>query len=156
MREIGKFDVSVSLIPNGLENCMAFTINNNLVFIDSMQIMNSCLDALVKNLSDNDFKYSAEELRSDLLELIKQKGVYLYEYMDSFQKFSEDKLPDRREFFSYLKDEYINEKGYSHAINVWNTFKMNTIGDYHDLYLKTDVLLLADVFEKLKCLEYYG
>ena len=78
--------------------------------------------------------------------------------MDSFKKFSEDKLRDRCKFFSSLKDECINEKDYSHAINVWNAFKMNTMGDYHDLYLKTDVLLLADVFETFidMCLEYYG
>ena len=113
---------------------MAFTINNNLVFIDSMQFMNSSLDALVKNLSEIDFKYLSQEFSGDLLELVKQKGVYPYEYMDSFKKFSGGKLPDRCKFFSSLKDECISEKDYSHAINVWNMFKMNTMGDYHDLY----------------------
>ena len=68
--------------------------------------------------------------------------------MDSFEKFFEDKLPDKCEFFSSLKDGFIIEKCYFKAINVWNVFKMNTMGDYHDLYLKTDVLLLVDVFEK--------
>ena len=78
--------------------------------------------------------------------------------MDSFEKFFEDKLPDRCRFFSSLKDEFISEKDYSYAITVWNTFKMNTMDDYHNLYLKTDALLLADVFEKFinMCLEYYG
>ena len=77
--------------------------------------------------------------------------------MDSFKKFSEDKLPDKCEFFSSLKDECINEKYYSRAINVWNIFKMNAMGGYHNLYLKTDVLLLADVFEKFikTCFHYY-
>ena len=58
----------------------------------------------------------------------------------------------------FWKDECISEKDCSQAINVWNTFKMNTMGDYHDLYLKTDVLLLTGVFEKFinTCLEYYG
>ena len=56
-----------------------------------------------------------------------------YEYMDSFKNFSEDKLPDRCEFFSSLKDECINEKDYSHTINVWNMIKMNKMSDYHDL-----------------------
>ena len=97
-----------------------------------------------------------------MLELGKQKGVYLYEYADSFEKFSEDKLPDRCECYSSLKDECISEKYYLASINVWNTFKMNTILLYntiqYDLYLKTDVLLLADIFEKFinTCLEYYG
>ena len=78
--------------------------------------------------------------------------------MDSFKKFSENKLPDRCKFFSSLKNKCINEKDYLKANNIWNVFKINTIGDYHDLYLKTDVLLLADVFEKLidTCLDYYG
>ena len=79
IEEISKFNVKVNVIPNGLEKCMAFTINGNLVFIDSMQFMNSSLDSLVKNLSDNDFKYLSEEFSGEFLKLIKQKGVYLYE-----------------------------------------------------------------------------
>ena len=78
---------------------MGFTINRNLVFIDSMQFMNSSLDSLVKNLSDNDFKYFSEEFSGEFLKLVKQIGVYPYEYMDSFKKFSENKLPDRCKFF---------------------------------------------------------
>ena len=85
IEEISKFDVKVSVIPNGFEKCMAFTINTNLVFIDSMQFMNSSLDSLVKNLSDNDFKHLSEEFCGELLELVKQKEVYPYEYMDSFK-----------------------------------------------------------------------
>ena len=78
--------------------------------------------------------------------------------MDSFETFSEDKLPDKSTFFSYLKEECISEKDYQRANDVWNAFKMKTMGDYHDLYLQTDVLLLADVFEKFikTCLDYYG
>ena len=79
IKEIGKFDVGVSTRSNGLEKYMAFTIDNNLVFIDRMQFMNSSLNALVKNLSDNDFKYLLEEFSSDLLELVKQKGsIWIY------------------------------------------------------------------------------
>ena len=137
---------------------MAFTINKTLVFIDSMQFTNSGLEASIKNLSDNEFKYLSQEFSGDLLELVKQKGVYLYEYMDSFKKFFEDKLPDGCKFYMSLKDQCIREKHYLHAISIWNVFKMNTMGDYHDLYLKRNVLLLADVFEKfiVTCLEFYG
>ena len=73
------------------------------------------------------------------------------------KKFSEDKLPDRSKFFSSLKDVCISEKDYLKANNIWNEFKMNTMGDYNDLYLKTDVLLLANVFEKFisTCLNNY-
>ena len=73
IKEIGKFDVKVSVIPNGLGKYMAFIINRNLVFIDSMQFMNSSLDSLVTNLSDNDFKYLSEEFSGEFLRLVKQK-----------------------------------------------------------------------------------
>ena len=107
---------------------------------------------------DEDFKYLYEKLGSEFLNLVKEKGVYPYEYMDSFERFSEDKLPDKGEFFSSLKEKCISEKDYSRANNVWNAFKMNILGDYHDFYLKTDVLLLVDVFQKFvkTCLDYYG
>ena len=120
--------------------------------------MNSGLDSLVKNLSNNDFRYLFEEFSNELLELVKEKGVYPYEYMNSFKKFSEDKVPDESKFFSSLKHKCISEKDYERANNVWNAFKMKTMSDYHDLYLKTDVLLLTDAFEKFikTCLDYYG
>ena len=102
---------------------MAFTIDRNLDFIDSMQFMNSSLDSLVKNLSDNVFKYLSEEFGGELLRLLKQKGVYPYEYMESFKNFSEDKLPDRYKIFSSLKDECISEKDYLKASNSWNCLR---------------------------------
>ena len=115
---------------------MAFTINNNLFFIDSMQFIKSNLDALVRHLSDNDFKYLLQEFSCDFIELVKQKRVHPFECMDSFKKLFDKKLPGRFELLSSLKDECISEKDYLYAINVWNMFKMNTMGDYHDLYLK--------------------
>ena len=158
IKKISKFDVKISVIPNGLEKYMAFTINKNLVFIDSMQFMNSSPDSLIKNLSNNDFKSLSEEFSGQFLKLLRQKGVYSYEYMDIFKKISENKLPDRRKIFSSLKDFCINEKDYLKWRNISNVFKMNTIGDYHGLYLKADVLLLADVLEKFinACFDYYG
>ena len=83
---------------------MAFFSNKTLVFIDSMQFMNSSLDKLVKNLSDKDFKYLIEEFGSKNLELLKQKGAYPYEYMNSFERFNEEKLPDKKYFYSSIKD----------------------------------------------------
>ena len=71
MQEIGKSDVKVNVIPNGLEKYIAFKINGNLVFIDSIQFMNSGLDALVKNLTDNDFKYLSQEFNGEQLNLVK-------------------------------------------------------------------------------------
>ena len=83
-----------------------------------MYVMNSSLDNLVKNLNDKDCKYLSEEFSGEKLKLVKQKGVYPYEYMKSFKKFSEDELPGKSKFFSSLKDSGINEKEYKKAVNV--------------------------------------
>ena len=90
--------MKVDVIPNGLEKYIAFFLNTNLVFIDSIQFMISRLDndKLVKNLSDDDFKYLTEEFDSKNLKLLKQKSAYSYEYMSSFERFDEEKLPDRK------------------------------------------------------------
>ena len=86
--ELNKFDVKINVIPNGLEKYMAFFLNKDLVFIDSIQFMNSSLDKVVKNLSDEDFKYLVEEFGSENLEILKQKGAYTYEYMNNFERFT--------------------------------------------------------------------
>ena len=78
-------------MPNGLEKYRAFTINRNLIFIDSMQFMNSSLYSLIKNFSDHDFKYLSEESSGEFLRLVNRKGVYQYEWMNSFKKFTENK-----------------------------------------------------------------
>ena len=163
------FDVKISVIPNGLEKYMAFFLGRNLVFTDSMQFMNSSLDKLVKNLSDKDFKYLVEEFGPDNLEILKQKGAYPYEYMNSFKRLNEDKLPARKYFFSLTKkgkidndnkisDGQVSIKDYMTCEKIWDKFNMKNMSDYHDHYFKKDVLLLADVFEKFidTRLKYYG
>ena len=112
---MSKFDVKISVIPNGLEKRMAFTLNKNIVFIDSMLFMNSSLDKLVKNLSDGDLKYLSEEFSGEKLELVKEKGVYPDECINSFKKFKEDKLPDADKFFSSLKDCGISDQEHQRA-----------------------------------------
>ena len=109
--------------------------------------MKSSLDKLTKNLSDKDFKYLSEKFSGEKLKLVKKKGIYPYEYFNSFKKFKEGKLPDIDEFFSSLKECGINEKEYQRACDVSKVFELRNLGEYHDLYLKTDVLLLCDVFE---------
>ena len=164
-----KFDVKIDVIPNRLEKCMAFFLNKNLVFIDSMQFMNSRLEKLVNNLLDNDFKYLTEKLGSKNVELLKQKDAYPYEYMDSLKRFGEEKLPDKKSFYSSVKDGTTGDNGkkldghvrdddYLMCKIIWNNFNMKNMGDYHDHYLEKDVLLLADVFEKFidTCLKFYG
>ena len=109
--ELDKLDVKVDVISNGLGKYMACCLNKNLVFIDSMQYLKSSLDKLVKILSDEDFKYLVEEFSSENLELLKQKGDYSYEYMNSFERFNEKKLPDRKYFYSSTKDGKIDDDG---------------------------------------------
>ena len=167
--ELDKFDFKINVIPNGLEKNMAFFLNKNLVFIDSMQFMNSSLDKLVKNLSDKDFKYLIEEFGSENLELLKQKGDYPYEYMNSFERFNEEKLPAKKYFYSSIKDGKIGDDGkisdghisvkdYLTCEKIWDKFVMKNMYDYHDHYLKKDALFMVDVFEKFidTCLKFYG
>ena len=89
--------------------------------------------------------------------LLTRKGVYPYDYVTSIKQLKETKLPPKEAFYSKLTNEEIKDEDYLHANNVWNTFNCQTIQDYHDLYLKSDVLLLADVFENFRktCLKHY-
>ena len=136
---------------------MAFMLGNHLVFLDSFQFMSSSLDNLIKNLPDEAFKYTKQEFKKEQFNLMKQKGIYPYDHMDSFDRFNETKLPVQQDFYSILNNEHISDEQYKHAQNVWDTFNLKTMGDYHDLYLKSDILLLADVFENFRktCLQYY-
>ena len=144
-------------------------MKKNLVFIDNMQFMNSSLDKLVKSMSDKDFKYLVEEFGSKNLELLKQKGAYPYEYMNSFERFNEEKLPARKYFFSSIKKGKIGDDGkvsschisvkdYLTCEKIWDKFEMKNMGFYHDQYLKEDVLQLVHAFEKFigTYLKYYG
>ena len=76
-----------------------------------MQFMNSNLDKLVKNLSDEDFKYLVKDFGPDNLEILKRKGAYAYEYMNSSKRFDEDKLPARKYFFNLTKKRKIDNDG---------------------------------------------
>ena len=78
-------------------------INKNLVFIDSMQFVNSSPEKLVRNLADDDFKYLTHEIGSKNLELLKKNDAYPYEYMDSFKRYSEEKLPDKKIFLQIFE-----------------------------------------------------
>ena len=152
-----KVEMNINCIPNNIEKYMAFMLGNHLVFLDSFQFMSSSLDNLIKNLPDEAFKYTKQEFKKEQFNLMKQKGIYPYDHMDSFDRFNETKLPVQQDFYSILNNEHISDEQYKHAQNVWDTFNLKTMGDYHDLYLKSDILLLADVFENFRktCLQYY-
>ena len=148
-------------IAQNTENYVSFSIGH-LRFIDSFQFLPSSLETLVDNLAQGgieDFVHLRSEMGNDKdAELLLRKGVYPYEYMDSFEKFDEKELPAREQFYSSIKKEHICEEDYEHAQTVFRKFGMSSLGDYHDLYLKLDVVLLADVFEAFRnlCLNRYG
>ena len=125
-----------------------------------MQFMNSSLEKLVENLSDDDFKNLAKEFGSKDLELLKQKDSYPYEYMDSFKRFNKEKLSDKKCFYCSVKDGTTDDKGekldghvsdenYFMCKKIWNKFNIKNMFDYHNHYLKKDVLLLADLLKSL-------
>ena len=152
-----KCQMNINAIPNNMEKYMAFMLGYHLTFIDSFQFMGFSLEKLVSNLPKETLKYTSQRFKGNKLDLMITKGVYPYDYMDSFKKFEDTVLPRKYQFYSFLNDEHISDKDYKHAQNVWNTFKLTSMGDYHDLYLQSDILLLADVFENFRktCLKYY-
>ena len=94
--------MKINLIPNGLQKCKEFILNKD--FIDIMQFINSSPEKLVKNLTDNDFKYLTQEFGLKYLELLKEKDAYPYKYMKSFKRFTEEKqLPDKKIFLQIIK-----------------------------------------------------
>ena len=130
-----------------------------LRFIDSFKFMSSSLDLLANNLAKGDHKFWGFEEYSDKQhELLFRKGIYPYEYMDSWNKFNETRLPSKDQFYSNLYMSGVDDVEYEHACNIWKVFKIRNMGEYHDLYLKTDMILLANVFESFRnvCIENYG
>ena len=129
-----------------------------IIFKDSLKFMSSSLGALVNNLPKDAFKNLLKNYTSEQAELLKRKGFYPYEYMDSIEKFKDTKPPSQKAFYSKLSGIGITKKDYKHVLNVWNSFNMETMKDYHKLYNDSDVLLLADVFENFRdiCLKIYG
>ena len=149
--------MNINVIPNNSEKYMTFMLGNHLNFIDSFQFMSSSLDKLVSNLPNEAFKYTSKEFKNEKFELMRKKGIYPYDFMDSFEKFDKTGLPTKDEFYSILNNEHISDEDYKHAQIIWNKFKLSNMGEYHDLYLKSDVLLLTDVFEnfRMTCMLYY-
>ena len=129
-----------------------------IVFKDSLKFLASSLEALVNNLPKEDFKNLHKYFTPKQTEILKQKGFYPYEYMNTEEKFNDTKPPPQKAFNSKLSGKGISNKNYNHVWKVWNTFKMKTFKEYHELYNITDVLLLADVFENFRdlCLKIYG
>ena len=166
------FKGEIDLLPITKEKYISFTKNvkladkdsrNNmkLRFIDSYKFLNTSLDKLASFLSKDKLKILQSEfqnLSTENFNLLTRKGVFPYEYIDCVDKLRDVSLPPRESFYNSLTGNTISESDYAHAENVWKRFSIRTLGEYSDLYLKIDVLLLADIFENFrdKCIESYG
>lgn len=165
VRELGYDESTISVIPNSQEKFISFSkyINNNFTvrFVDTYRFMASSLSTLASNLITDDFRNFRETTKVfgiEDLPLVTRKGVFPYEYTDTWSKLDKCSLPPIEAFYSSLMESHINDEDYKHAIKVWVHFKCKTLGQYSDLYLKVDVLLLADIFENFRdiCLKTYG
>jgi hypothetical protein len=186
LHKYGQQVSDITCIPNNEERYISFSksikvdeyldketkkvkpIMFELRFLDTIAFMNSSVESLVDNLR-NGCK-STDDLRerfpntskhfSDNTQfiLMTEKGVYPYDFIDSYEKLHITALPPREAFYSKLYDAECSEADYTQAVKVWNTFQCGTFLDYHNLYLKSDVLLLADVWESFRntCYEYYN
>ena len=158
-------DIDIQVIPKTNERYMSIIVNNSIVFLDSLQFCKASLDSLAGNLEDNDFKHLLSEFPKDKLELLRKKDAYPYEWVDFHRKFIYPRLSPKEVFYSSLDDGkrgkgdgYISDEQFLHLKNVWNTFHFKTFREFHNHYLKKDVLLLADAFEKIisTSLKYYN
>ena len=165
----------IDCIPNNEENYISFsksiktgeykdkkgeTKNKyfKIIFKDSLKFIASSLEALVNNLPDGSLNNLEKYFKPEQIKLLKQKGFFPYEYMDSIEKLKDTEPPPQKAFYSKLSGKGINNYNYRHVLNVWKTWKMKTFKEYLELYNITDVLLLADVFENFRniCLKNYG
>ena len=161
------FPGRVSLLPLTKEKYISINkhiegTDINLRFIDSFRFMASSLEKIASYLERLDileqvFK-QVDNYTIEQIVHLKRKGVYPYEYCSSYNKLKEANLPLQNDFYNSLYEAHITDEEYEHAKNVWHVFNIRTLGEYLDLYLKTDVLLLAEVFENFRnnCLEAYG
>ena len=106
------------------------------------------------------FQYqgSFEDYNESQYKLLIRKAIYPYEYMDDCDKFAETTLPPKEAFYSKLNMSGVSDQDYEHACRVWSDYGIRNLGEYHDFYLKTDVILLANVFKAFRkvCLDNYG
>ena len=170
----------IDVIAQNSEKFITFSFGS-LQFKDSMAFLSASLDKLVKlnkydivgkdehdkpiykkrNDWKDNFRFSSANpyIRNKTdIDLLTEKGVYPYDYMNSFDKFNESQLPSIEDFYSQLYEEGITDTQHTRAKVIWNNSNIKNLGEYHDLYLMTDVYLLSDVFENFRdmCLNYYG
>ena len=149
-------DKKISIIGQGYEKYLTLGFGSNLVFKDTYQFMASSLDQLAKDLlsaGQDKFLHMRKQfpdITDDQLKLLLRKGVYPYEYMNKWERLGEQALPPIEAFANSLKAAPCSQEDYQHAQRVWTEFGCHSLKDYQDLYLKTDVMILTDVFENFR------
>ncbi|XP_050293541.1 uncharacterized protein LOC126734075 [Anthonomus grandis grandis] len=159
---LAKKSKNISILPLTHEKYISFSVYLNqtrLTFLDSFRFLSASLDELVQNLASETLEPLKKHFRNEQEYLLAmRKGVFPYDFVNGWDSLSTTYLPSKDHFFNKLKQEPITNEDYAHAKNVWNTFQVQTLGEFSDVYLKTDVLLLSIVFENFRSLafQYYG
>ena len=158
IKAVQKRHGAISVIPVNMETYVSFTINK-VCFIDSFAFAPMSLEHLVQDtLKEDDFHYTDNEATAnvELKPYARKKGVFPYDYLDNINKLKVKNIPAMHEFDDTLSDEPCTEEKYNQALQVWKY--CSSMREYHDFYLKCDVLLLTDFMEKFRnnCLEYFG
>ncbi|KAF0147428.1 MAG: hypothetical protein FD143_3066 [Ignavibacteria bacterium] len=146
-------DIPIRVLAQTMEKYIILSWGNHIVFKDSLQFMNCSLEKLTANLLKSGrekFQYLAAEYQDASFDLLLRKGVFPYDYVDRWEKLDEEQLPAREQFYNKLRNEACDEQSYEHAQHVWREFKCKTVKDYMKIYLKGDVLQLADVFQEFR------
>ena len=149
---INKNQQKIRILPHNTENYMSIHWGNHYVFKDSFHFLSSSLASLTDNLADKgseNFTHLNMYYKENACHLL-QKGYFPYRWFDSIEKFEYTELPAREHFDNSLNNEKISDDDFNYIKKIWNIFNMKTFGEYHDLYLITDVLLLTDIFENFR------
>ena len=138
-----KYKIRISVSSRFMQDLLSNPVDN-LSELETKEIDN---DVFMKRFY-NTYQLSKNDINK--FKLLLRKGLYPYEYMDSWKRFNETELPSKDKFYSTLNLEDISDEDYAHAINVWNTFNINNLGECHDLYVKLDTALLTHVYENFR------
>ena len=166
IKELANEKGEISAIPVTEEKYISFSkeieidyeggsYTRKIRFLDTLKFLSSSLDVLSKNLTNEQF---IECDKLNIKELLRKKGIFPYEYIDSFVRCNEPQLAPIEKFYSILTKTNISNEEYKHTIQVWNECNIKILGEYHDFYVKTDVILICDVFKSCRkiCLNAYG
>ena len=176
IKRLGVSEGNIDCIPNNEQKYISFskTIKTGeyidkkgetknktfkIIFKDTLKFLASNLESLAANLPADGFKNLEKYFfKPEHVKLLKQKGFFPYDYLDSLEKLKDTKPPPQNAFYSKLRGKGINNSDYKHVLNVWKSFNIKTLKDFLKLYNISDVLLLADIFENFRdiCLKNYG